>query len=155
MNMVHPASLTDAEAAAATDIDFRSRMALVAVTGAAAGEKIVAVARYSAGQPLNGEAEVGIVVEDAHQGQGIGAQLLERLAAYGREQGLHSLVATVASDNAGVRALIRRAGYPAEYADAGGGEYQVSVSLKGRPRLTGRTLPAGGGIFAALHRYFR
>ena len=153
--MVHPASLTDAEAAAATDIDFRSRMALVAVTGADAHEQIVGVARYSTVLPAGRHAEVGIVVEDAYQGQGIGSQLLQRLAEYAAEQGLHRLVATISARNPGVQALICRSGFPADYAEAGWGEYQVSVRLKGRPWLYGRALPAGGSIVDALRRYFR
>ncbi len=46
-----------------------------------------------------GEAEVAFLVEDAHQGRGIGQLLLEHLAQAGRERGVERFVAEVLPDN--------------------------------------------------------
>ena len=62
-----------------TEVDYRIRMAFVAVLG----EEIVAVARYE-GKEGRQDAEVAFLVEDSQQGRGIGTLLLEYLAAKAR-----------------------------------------------------------------------
>ena len=50
---------------------------------------MIAVGRYDSIEP--GEAEVAFLVEDRHQGRGIGPLLLEHLAQAGRERGIDAL----------------------------------------------------------------
>jgi GNAT superfamily N-acetyltransferase len=144
-NMVRPAALSDSEAAYLTHVDYCSSMALVALAGAEPHDRIVAVARYSGGQPVAGHAEAAIMVEDAYQRRGLGWQLLTHLAAYAHDQGLSSLVGNISVYNEAVLAMIRRTGFAADYLDVGCGECQVTVPLPQRmPSLAGRpgSLPA-------------
>lgn len=71
--------------------------------------RIIAVGRYDVIKP--GEAEVAFLVEDKHQGRGIGQLLLEHLAQAGRERGVERFVAEVLPDNARMIQTFRDAGY--------------------------------------------
>ena len=70
---------------------------------------MIAVGRYDPVEP--GEAEVAFLVEDAHQGRGIGQLLLEHLAQAGRERGIERFVAEVLPDNQAMIHTFRDAGY--------------------------------------------
>lgn len=72
-------------------------------------DQIIAVGRYDVVKP--GEAEVAFLVEDDHQGRGIGQLLLEHLAQAGRERGVEKFVAEVLPDNARMIQTFRDAGY--------------------------------------------
>jgi acyl-CoA synthetase (NDP forming)/RimJ/RimL family protein N-acetyltransferase len=93
-----------------THVDHHSRAALVAVLG----DDIIGVGRYEGLGPESTSAEVAFVIEDAHQGRGLGTILLEHLAAAARERGLRRFTAEVLAEN---RAMVRI------FLDAG---YQVS-----------------------------
>lgn len=71
--------------------------------------RIIAVGRYDLIKP--GEAEVAFLVEDRHQGRGIGQLLLEHLAQAGRERGIERFVAEVLPDNTRMIQTFRDAGY--------------------------------------------
>lgn len=89
-----------------TVVDHHDRVAFVALLG---GE-IVAVARY---ERLNGgpKAEVAFVVDDGHQGRGLGSILLEHLAAAASERGLERFEASVLPENSTMMRVFRDAGY--------------------------------------------
>ena len=65
-----------------TEVDYESRMALVAVHEG----DIVGVGRYDVTEGRT--AEVAFLVEDAYQGRGIGSLLLQHLTAYARLRGI-------------------------------------------------------------------
>ncbi|MEV0394038.1 bifunctional acetate--CoA ligase family protein/GNAT family N-acetyltransferase [Polymorphospora rubra] len=96
-------------------VDHHDREAFVVVSG----DRIVAVGRYERLGPAAVDAEVAFVVEDAHQGRGIGSVLLEHLAAAAREAGLRRFVAEVLPVNAAMLRVFSDAGYQIqrEYAD--------------------------------------
>lgn len=98
-----------------TTVDHHDRVALVAMLG----DDIVAVGRYDR---LTGtdSAEVAFVVEDAHQGRGLGSILLEHLAAAARERGLRRFVAEVLAENTQMLRVFRDAGYRTSRALEGG-----------------------------------
>ena len=79
--------------------------------------QIIAVGRYDA--TSDDEAEVAFLVEDAHQGRGIGQLLLEHLAQAGRERGLERFHAEVLPSNSRMLQVFREMGYSltAELAD--------------------------------------
>lgn len=89
-----------------TVVDHHDRVAFVAVLGT----EIVAVGRYERleGGPL---AEVAFVVDDAHQGRGLGSILLEHLAAAGAECGIDRFAAEVLGENSAMLRVFREAGY--------------------------------------------
>ena len=87
-------------------VDHHDRVAFAALLG----DDIVAVGRYERlGEQLL--AEVAFVVDDAHQGRGLGSILLEHLAAAASECGLRRFVAEVLAENPGMVRVFRDAGY--------------------------------------------
>ncbi|MEV4649334.1 GNAT family N-acetyltransferase [Saccharopolyspora sp. NPDC049357] len=89
-----------------TQVDYANRIALVALLG----DDIVAVGRFDRlGEQKS--AEVAFVVEDGHQGRGLGSILLEHLAAAAQERGLRRFVAEVLAENSTMVRVFRDAGY--------------------------------------------
>jgi acyl-CoA synthetase (NDP forming)/GNAT superfamily N-acetyltransferase len=102
-------NLSDRDVQRFTNVDYRERVAFVMTVA----EKIIAVGRYdvedsSAAKP---RAEVAFLVQDAHQGRGIGQLLLEHLAQAGRERGVRRFVAEVLPDNRRMIQVFRDQGY--------------------------------------------
>jgi len=88
-----------------THVDHHDRVALVMLLGG----QMIAVGRYDVVEPK--EAEVAFLVEDLHQGRGIGQLLLEHLAQAGRERGVERFTAEVLPDNNRMIQTFRDAGY--------------------------------------------
>src|SRR5690349_3442323 len=95
-------------------VDHHDRVALVALLG----DDIVAVGRFDRlrgdnqrGGHQGDSAEVAFVVEDGHQGRGLGSILLEHLAAAAREVGLARFEAEVLAENGQMVRVFRDAGY--------------------------------------------
>ncbi|WP_181310716.1 bifunctional acetate--CoA ligase family protein/GNAT family N-acetyltransferase [Nocardioides campestrisoli] len=97
--------LSDRDVARFTQVDYRDRVAFVLLVGG----QMIAVGRYDSVTP--GEAEVAFLVEDKHQGRGIGQLLLEHLAQAGRECGIERFVAEVLPDNHPMIRTFKDAGY--------------------------------------------
>ncbi|MEU8813893.1 GNAT family N-acetyltransferase [Actinoplanes sp. NPDC048796] len=97
------------------NVDHRDREAFVIVTG----PRIMAVGRYERLGPGAPDAEVAFVVEDAHQGRGIGSVLLEYLAEAARANGITRFVAEVLPENSGMLRVFGDFGYQVQrkYAD--------------------------------------
>lgn len=87
-------------------VDHHGRVAF----GAFLGHDLIAVGRY---EQLDGgdAAEVAFVVEDSHQGRGLGSILLEHLTAAAAERGLRKFVAEVLAENRQMVRVFREAGY--------------------------------------------
>lgn len=98
-----------------TTVDYDDRVALVAVLR----DQLVGVTRYDR-SPGTQDAEVAVVVEDLHQGRGLGALLLEHLQAAARERGVQRFVATVLPSNRTMVAVFRSAGFEITREWAGG-----------------------------------
>jgi acyl-CoA synthetase (NDP forming)/RimJ/RimL family protein N-acetyltransferase len=96
-------------------VDHADREAFVMVSD----QRIIAVGRYERLGHDSPEAEVALVVEDAHQGRGIGSVLLEHLAQAARENGIHRFVAEVLPENGGMLRVFSDFGYSIQrrYAD--------------------------------------
>ncbi|WP_435818202.1 bifunctional acetate--CoA ligase family protein/GNAT family N-acetyltransferase [Micromonospora matsumotoense] len=88
-------------------VDHRDREAFVVLVG----DRIVAVGRYERLGPAAPEAEVAFVVEDAHQGRGIGSVLLEHLADAARRAGIGHFVAEVLPTNGAMLRVFADFGY--------------------------------------------
>ena len=88
-----------------TTVDHRDRVAFVMTVA----EQIIAVGRYDVVE--KGQAEVAFLVQDAHQGRGIGQLLLEHLAQAGRERGVDRFTAEVLPDNRPMLQVFRDQGY--------------------------------------------
>jgi acetyl coenzyme A synthetase (ADP forming)-like protein len=92
-----------------THVDGDTRVALVALLG---GE-IIGVARYDR-VPGTTEAEVAFVIEDHHQGRGLGTIFLEYLAALARGRGITRFVADTLPHNRRMLEVFRTAGFRVE-----------------------------------------
>ncbi len=94
-----------------TNVDYHDRMALIALIGG----QMAGVARYDR-QPneAQDQAEVAFVIEDRHQGRGLGSLLLEHLAGAARERGFRYFVAETLAENRSMLGVFRDAGFVAE-----------------------------------------
>ncbi len=88
-----------------TQVDHHDRVAFVITVA----QRIIAVARYDVVE--KGRAEVAFLVQDSHQGRGVGQLLLEHLAQAARERGVDTFVAEVLPDNQAMLQLFREQGY--------------------------------------------
>jgi acyl-CoA synthetase (NDP forming)/RimJ/RimL family protein N-acetyltransferase len=105
--------LTDREIEYFTTVDYRDRVAFICTVG----DDMIAVVRYdkyNEDKPDPSQAEVAFLVEDAHQGRGLGTVLLEHIAAAARERGVRRFLAHVLPDNRRMIKVFREAGYEAE-----------------------------------------
>ena len=89
------------------DVDQQTHVALA--VRATPGGPIVADARYVR-DATGDEAEYALTVADDWQGQGLGRQLLLRLAAHARDQGVAWLHGALLWENAPMLALVNRLG---------------------------------------------
>ena len=101
--------LSDRDVQRFTNVDYRDRVAFVMTVA----QKIIAVGRYDVidHDATKPRAEVAFLVQDSHQGRGIGQLLLEHLAQAGRERGVGRFVAEVLPDNRRMMQVFREQGY--------------------------------------------
>ncbi len=100
----HP-ELSSDEVERFTHVDYDQRLAIVAELK---GE-FIAVGRYDG--IGDGGAEVAFVVQDAHQGRGLGSILLEHLAVAARRRGITRFYADTLATNAKMQGVFHDAGY--------------------------------------------
>ncbi|MGY1662743.1 GNAT family N-acetyltransferase [Geodermatophilus sp. SYSU D00705] len=101
--------LSDRDLHRFTHVDHDSRVAFVLVLG----DQVIGVGRYDR-YPDTADAEVAFLIEDAHQGRGLGSVLLEHLAAAARERGIDRFVAEVLAQNNRMVRVFLDAGYTPE-----------------------------------------
>jgi acetyltransferase len=90
-------------------VDYRSHMALVALTGDGPAERIIGVARYAAA-PGSDSCELSVVVADASQRRGLATLLARQLLEYARLSGFTRVTAYTFADNAPMIRLAQRLG---------------------------------------------
>lgn len=93
---------------AVSTLDPHHTHTLVAVRQVRGTQTLVGHAGWQVDGP--GRAEFALVVADAHQGQGIGRQLVRALLASAAQRGLDHLHASVLADNQAMLGLLRQAG---------------------------------------------
>ncbi|MCP3992239.1 MAG: GNAT family N-acetyltransferase [Actinomycetia bacterium] len=111
-----------------TQVDYRGRMAFVAMQG----DELIAVGRYEQPATEFGQRypEVAFFVDDNHHRRGLATLLLEYLAAAGRENGHHHFNATVLPENHGMLRVFRRAGFEVTTRfDDGVIEVEIDISV--------------------------
>lgn len=93
-------------------IDYDRELALVAdFENAETHEhEILGVGRLTK-LPGEEDAEIGVLISDAYQGQGLGTELVRGLVAAARDEKLHRIIAHVLPENAGMRALANHFGF--------------------------------------------
>jgi acetate---CoA ligase (ADP-forming) len=93
-----------------TDLDPALQLALVATRGRGERESIIGVARYERDPDALDIAEFAALVEDAHQGRGVGTMLVRHLAQAAAEDGITHLSGDILSDNTRMLNLVRDLG---------------------------------------------
>jgi len=106
--------LSDDDLRKLTEVDFENVVALVAVMDEEAQDRIVGGGRYirtgASGDAL--KAEVAFLVDDAHQGLGIGSRIFKHLVSIARASGITQFEAEVLPSNEGMLKLFTRSGLP-------------------------------------------
>ena len=102
----HP-TLSEAEVARFTTVDYVNRLALVATVD----DRLVAVGRFDRA-PGESEAEVAFIVADEFQHHGIGSLLLDELARAARDRGVETFRADTLAENSAMLDVFRHAGFP-------------------------------------------
>lgn len=118
-------TLTDAEVRHFTEVDHVDRVALVAELR----DELLGVARYDRLPDAPTDAEVAFVVDDHHQGRGVGTLLLEHLAAAARERGVSRFVAETLADNGRMLEVFGDAGFE-ERTQMGDGGVRVELLIE-------------------------
>lgn len=122
-------ALSDKQAYAFANVDYQTRMALVASVPENGDEALIGVARYAT---VNGEpetAEAAIVVGDEFQKRGLGTILLLRLVDYARSQGVKTFLATVHSSNSLIMRFIKKSEFPFERKMLEPGVWEVRIHI--------------------------
>lgn len=85
-------------------VDYRRHLALLAEHHDAGGPEPIALADFSAIDACT--AEVGLVVRDEWQRQGVGAELARRVLQAAEDRGFHRFIAHLRSENVAIRSLV-------------------------------------------------
>jgi acetyltransferase len=93
-----------------THIDYAKQMAIVALLNEDGRERMVAVGRYTMDDKEPDAAEFAIVVQDAHQGRGIGTEVLRHLAHVAKLQGVRVIIGYIMNENSRMFAVLERSG---------------------------------------------
>ncbi len=76
--------------------------------------EIIAVGRLTK-VPGQTSAEFAMVISDAWQHQGLGTELLRRLVAIGRDEGISRITADILPDNVDMRRICEKVGFQLRY----------------------------------------
>jgi acetyltransferase len=90
--------------------DYDRELALIVERQGAAGPEALAVGRLSK-IPGEGSAEFAILVSDAWQHRGLGTELLRRLVAIGRSEGVTAITASILPDNLEMQRVCSKVGF--------------------------------------------
>ncbi len=106
-------ALSDQELTRLTEVDFQDVVALVAVMKETDGERIVGGGRYVRMGPAPADgAEVAFLIDDPHQGLGIGSRIFRHLVSIARASGVPQFEADVLPSNEGMLRVFERSGLP-------------------------------------------
>jgi len=97
--------------------DYDRELALIAEVEGAGGREIIGVGRMNR-IPGTDEADVAILVADAYQNRGLGAELLRRVIHVAKQEGVQAVSADMMPDNISMRAICKHLGFEVEMQDS-------------------------------------
>ncbi|MGQ9721683.1 MAG: GNAT family N-acetyltransferase [Candidatus Jordarchaeum sp.] len=97
-----------------TEIDYRDKMALVAIVNRNGEQEIIADSRFYVDQ-ATGEAEIAMVVHDHWQNKGIGTKLLQYTIEVARKMGIKGLFAYINPENKRIIHITNKLGFKANW----------------------------------------
>ncbi len=109
-------------------IDYTKEIVILAVIPGGDKEILAGVGQYSINQGAH-TAEVAFVVNDEHQNQGIGTEMLNYLTQLAKRQGLHGFTAEVLAENRPMLHLFEKMGFDMEKG-LSSGLYELTMSFK-------------------------
>jgi acyl-CoA synthetase (NDP forming)/GNAT superfamily N-acetyltransferase len=121
-------TLSLAEAARFSEVDYDARMAFVAVVS----DQLVGLASYDRLDPAVPAAEAGFVVTGAYQRHGVATLLFESLAEYARTRGVVRFLAEAMAQNLAMLKVFGATGLHCTRAD-GGTAVRVEIDLRPTP----------------------
>jgi acetyltransferase len=96
-------------------IDYDREMVFVVEhKGPDGSAEIIAIGRLSKLRGGGNEAELAVLVDDRHQGQGLGTELYRRLIAVAKDEKIKRVVSTVLAENREMRAICQKLGFRME-----------------------------------------
>jgi acetyltransferase len=110
-----------------TQIDYDRELALVAIDTDGDRETMVGAARII-NDPDGRQAEFAIMIADNWQGKGLGALLLQKLIAIGRDRGLYTIWGYVLKENRSMLRLGKKVGFSSAY-DSDVEMYVLTIDL--------------------------
>ena len=124
--------LSTAELRYFTDVDHHDHEALVALNHA--DGRGVGIARYIRHTDDPHAAEIAVTIVDDWQGRGLGTELVTRLSARARHEGVHRFTALVAEDNTAVARMLQSASASLAGRSPGTVEYEITLTPPRRAR---------------------
>ncbi|MCX5881367.1 MAG: bifunctional acetate--CoA ligase family protein/GNAT family N-acetyltransferase [Deltaproteobacteria bacterium] len=117
-----------------TQIDYDREIALVAIQEIEGEEKMLGVARVILDiKPRHGE--FSVIVSDACQGKGIGAELLSQCLSIAKGRGVESVMGVVLTENTQMLTLGRKLGFKIARVPCTS-EYELTINLKDAAKIT-------------------
>ncbi len=117
-----------------TQIDYDREIALVAIQEIEGEEKMLGVARVILDIKQR-HGEFAVIVSDACQGKGIGAELLSQCLSIAKGRGIESVMGVVLTENTQMLALGKKLGFKiARVPDAS--EYELTINFKDAAKMT-------------------
>jgi acetyltransferase len=117
-----------------TQIDYDREIALVAIQDVDGEEKMLGVSRVIL-DIRQSYAEFAVIVSDACQGKGIGAELLSQCLAIAKGRGIESVMGVVLAENKQMLALGRKLGFKIARVP-GSGEYELRINFQEAEKMT-------------------
>ena len=111
-----------------TQIDYDREIALVAIQEIEGEEKMLGVSRVIL-DIKQSHAEFAVIVSDACQGKGIGAELLSQCLTIAKGRGIESVMGVVLTENTQMLALGRKLGFKISRVP-GASEYELTINFK-------------------------
>ncbi len=117
-----------------TQIDYDREIALVAIQEIEGEEKMLGVSRVIL-DIKQSHAEFAVIVSDACQGKGIGAELLSQCLSIAKRRGVESVMGVVLTENTQMLALGKKLGFKIARVPCTS-EYELTINFKDAAKMT-------------------